>query len=97
MTEKLLGQFITWLEDCGAATVTTAGALAWVTLPAGASPGWLKFRMQAVRGFAAYLHTLTRMPRSRRPGLLPGGPSRAVPYLYSDRPTSPRCSRRLAS
>jgi hypothetical protein len=56
--EKLLGQFITWLEDRRAATITTADALAWVTMPAGASAGWLKMRMQAVRGFAAYLATL---------------------------------------
>ena len=81
--EKLLGQFITWLEDHGAATITTADALAWVTLPAGASPGWLKFRMQAVRGFAAYLHTLDPAAEIPPPGLLPGGPRRAVPYLYS--------------
>jgi integrase len=81
--EKLLGQFITWLEDAGATTITTAGALAWVTLPAGASPGWLKFRMQAVRGFAAYLQTTDPDAEVPPPGLLPGGPRRAVPYLYS--------------
>jgi hypothetical protein len=39
--EKLLGQFITRLEDQRAATVTTADALAWVTLPAGTSARWL--------------------------------------------------------
>jgi integrase/recombinase XerD len=81
--EKLLCQFITWLEDSGAVTVTTSGALAWVTLPAGASPGWLKFRMQAVRGFAAYLQTTDPDAEIPPPGLLPGGPRRAVPYLYS--------------
>jgi integrase len=80
---KLLGQFIGWLEDRGAVTVTTADALAWVMLPAGASPGWLKFRMQAVRGFAAYLAALDPSAEIPPPGLLPGGPRRAVPYLYS--------------
>lgn len=81
--EKLLGQFITWLEDTGAATITAADALAWVTLPTDASPGWLKFRMQAVRGFAAYLATIDPATEIPPPGLLPGGPRRAVPYLYS--------------
>ena len=81
--EKLLGQFIAWLEDRGAATITTAEALAWVTLPAVAGPGWLQFRMQAVRGFAAYLQTLSPDTEVPPPGLLPGGPRRAVPYLYS--------------
>ncbi len=80
---ELLGQFVGWLEDRGAATVTTAAALAWVTLPDHASPGWLKYRMQAVRGFAAYLATLDPSTEVPPPGLLPGGPRRAVPYLYS--------------
>src|SRR5213075_1064529 len=31
---KLLAQFITYLEQRGTSTVTTAAALAWVTLPA---------------------------------------------------------------
>lgn len=39
---ELVGQFIGWLEDHGAATVTTADALAWVTLPERAGPGWLR-------------------------------------------------------
>jgi integrase/recombinase XerD len=81
---ELLGQFIGWLEDHGAATVTTADALAWVTLPERANPGWLQYRMQAVRGFAAYLATLDPSAEVPPPGILPGGPRRAVPYLYSD-------------
>jgi integrase len=81
--EKLLGQYVSWLEDRGAATVTTADALAWVLLPAEASAGWLKFRMQAVRGFAAHLASLDPATEIPPPGLLPGGPRRAVPYLYS--------------
>jgi integrase/recombinase XerD len=81
--EKLLGQFITWLDVRGATTITTADALAWVTLPADASPGWLKFRMQSVRGFAAYLQATDPAAEIPPPGLLPGGPRLAVPYLYS--------------
>jgi len=81
---ELLGQFVAWLEDHQAATVTTADALAWVMLPERASPGWLKYRMQAVRGFAAYLATFDPSAEVPPPGLLPGGPRRAVPYLYSD-------------
>jgi integrase/recombinase XerD len=80
---KLLDQFITYLDDRGSRKVAVADALAWASLPAGGSPGWLRMRMTVVRGFAAYLATLdpdTEVP----PGsLLPGGPRRAVPYLYS--------------
>jgi len=81
--EKLLEQFLTWLEQRGTTAVTVADALAWATLPAGASPGWLAFRMSVVRGFAAYLHTLDPAAEVPPAGLLPGGSHRAVPYLYS--------------
>lgn len=81
---KLLGQFVSWLEDRDASTVTAADALAWVALPDGASLGWLKLRMQTVRGFAGYLATVDCAAEVPPPGLLPGGPRRAVPYLYSD-------------
>ena len=80
--EKLLGQFITCLEQHGDGTVTVAGALAWATLPAGASPGWLRMRITVVRGFAAYLATVdpaVEVP----PASLPGRARRAVPCLYS--------------
>jgi hypothetical protein len=81
--EKLLGQFITYLERRGAGTVTVADALAWATLPAGASPGWLRMRITVVRGFAAYLATLDHAAEVPPASLLSGGTRRAVPYLYS--------------
>ena len=81
--EKLLGQFLTYLEQRGSGTVTVADALAWATLPAGASPGWLGMRMTVVRGFAAYLATVDPAAEVPPAGLLPGGTRRAVPYLYS--------------
>ncbi len=80
---RLLEQFITYLHERGSATVTVTDALAWVSLPPGASPGWLRFRMQAVRGFAAYLRTLDPATEVPPASLLPGGPRRVVPYLYS--------------
>ncbi len=80
---KLLKQFIAYLHERGSRTVTVTDALAWATLPPGASPGWVRFRMQAVRGFATYLRTLDPAAEVPPAGLLPGGPRRAVPYLYS--------------
>ncbi len=80
---RLLDQFITYLEQRGTATVTVADALAWATLPAGGSPGWLRMRMTVVRGFAAYLRTLDPAAEVPPASLLPGGNRRAVPYLYS--------------
>jgi integrase len=82
--EKLLGQFLRWLEEQDADTITVSRALAWAQLPQGASAGWYSFRLQVVRGFAAYLHTLDPATEVPPPGLLPGGSRRAVPYLYTD-------------
>lgn len=81
---KLLAQFITFLEQQTASTITVADAVAWASLPATGSPSWLGLRMSVVRGFATYLHMLD--PRVEVPpaGLLPTTVSRAVPYLYSD-------------
>jgi integrase/recombinase XerD len=80
---KLLAQFIDYLEQRGAAAVTVSDALAWATLPAGASPGWLRMRITVVRGFAAYLATFDPSAEVPPASLLPGGTRRAVPYLYS--------------
>jgi integrase/recombinase XerD len=80
---KLLDQFISWLEQRGTSTITVADALAWATLPAGGSPGWLRMRITVVRGFAAYLATIDPSAEAPPASLLPGGTRRAVPYLYS--------------
>jgi integrase len=82
--EKLLAQFLTWLEVHGKDGVTVADALAWASLPASGSPSWLAFRMGVVRGFAGYLHTLDARVEVPPRGLLPDSPHRAVPYLYCD-------------
>jgi len=80
--EKLLAQFITYLEDAGAATVTTEHALAWATLPGG-DANWHAHRLSAVRGFAAYLRTIDPAAEVPPAGLIPSRPRRATPYLYS--------------
>jgi integrase/recombinase XerD len=82
--EKLLAQFIAWLEQQDKDIVTITDALAWVRLPDGASPSWLRMRMRAARGFAAYLRTIDPVHQTPPPGLVGGHVRRAVPYLYSD-------------
>ena len=81
---RLLGQFVSYLEARGAATITIADALAWATLPAGASPAWQAIRLAAVRGFAAYLHGTDPTVQVPPAGLIRRGNDRATPYLYSD-------------
>jgi integrase len=82
--EKLLLQFVDYLDELGRDSFSIDDALMWAKLPAPASPGWLGMRLSVVRSFAAYLHTLDPTAPVPPPGLLPGRGRRTVPYLYSD-------------
>src|SRR6266487_4168274 len=82
--DRLLGQFLDYLDQQGAATVTVAHALAWARLPASASTTWHAIRLSMVRGFASYLHSLDPTVAVPPADLLRHGPDRATPYLYSD-------------
>jgi integrase/recombinase XerD len=80
----LLAGFVRYLEQAGAAAITTGDALAWATAPADADPSWWRARLAAVRPFARYLAPLVPGTEVPPRGLLPGPVSRrAVPYLYS--------------
>jgi integrase len=83
-TEKLLRQFIGYLEIAGAQTVTVDNALAWACLPGNGESCWWTHRLSAVRGFAIYLHTLDATAEVPPADLLPWRQHRASPYLYSD-------------
>jgi integrase len=83
-TGRLLGQFVDHLDVQGATTLTVADALAWATLPAGASSTWHAIRLSMVRGFAAYLHGLDPTVAVPPADLLRHGNDRVTPYLYSD-------------
>ncbi len=80
---RLLGQFVGYLEAHGADTVTAEHALAWAAQPAGASVHWRAIRLSAVRGFAAYLHSLDPSAEVIPAGQFRPGVCRATPYLYS--------------
>lgn len=81
---QLLAQFVAYLDQAGADTVTVEHALAWATLPAGGDTGWWAYRLSAVRGFAGWLHTLDPAAEVPPADLLPARRRRATPYLYSD-------------
>ena len=71
--EKLLAQFLTFVEDRGEEHLTTETALAWATLPAGADRSWMSsaaFRRSPLR------HSPAR-DRPRHPGAADGYPARA--------------------
>jgi len=83
-TEKLLADFISFVEASATDRVTIDLALAWATHPAQGAMSWWAARLTVVRRFATYLHALdpdTEVPPTE---LLPDQSHRAVPYLYSD-------------
>jgi integrase len=83
-TEKLLAQFLTFVEARGEVHVTTAAALAWATLPAKADRSWTHHRLSVVRCFAVHLRGIDPATETPLRDLLPGRSPRATPYLYSE-------------
>lgn len=80
--EKMLTQFIAYLEQHDADVITVEHAVAWATLP-GAAGWWHALRLIAVRRFAVYVRNLDDRTQIPPPGLIPHGKHRATPYLYS--------------
>jgi integrase len=78
---RRLSDFVTFMEDRGAETITTALAMEWVT-STGQQPSW-SIRLSDVRCFAqhlAHFDPLTEVPpRDAVPPV-----RRAKPYIYSD-------------
>lgn len=81
--EKLLGQFVSHLEERGAETITVGHALAWARLPDGDS-NWWAHRLSVVRVFATYVHSIDERHEVPAADLLRWRGGRANPYLYSD-------------
>jgi integrase len=81
--EGMLGQFVAFLEQAGASTVTTELALCWAADTSG-SENRKAVRLSMVRGFAAYLRTIDPMTEIPPTGILIARKRYAIPYLYSD-------------
>lgn len=79
----LLAEFVVYLNQVEAKTITTELALCWATLPAGADPAWHGARLAAVRPFARYLATIDTATEIPPADLLPARAGRATPYIYS--------------
>jgi len=81
---RLLPRFAAFLEERGAATVTTELAVAWARLPADQHPNLWAKRLSIARLFAAYMQTLDPATEVPPADLLPLRQRRATPYLYRD-------------
>lgn len=80
---QLLLEFVGYLHDMGAETITVEAALAWARRPIGADPIWWQRRMSVVRCFARHLKTLDSACQVPPTDLLPVARQRKTPYLYS--------------
>jgi integrase len=80
---QLLADFVSYLDEQGATTVTTELAMAWARRPAGANPSWWGARLSVVRVFARYLRTIDPATEVPPADTLPARSQRATPYLYS--------------
>jgi len=81
---RLLETFVDFLEQAGAATITTELALAWAKLPVGARAHRWRQRLGIVRRFARYLATIDPHAEVPSKDLLPASCRRVAPYIYSD-------------
>jgi integrase len=81
--ERLLENFVGFLEHAGAERITTELALMWARMPVHAHPHRWRQRLGIVRAFARYVATLD--PGSEIPAddLLCAHRPRVAPYIYS--------------
>ncbi|MGH3915840.1 MAG: tyrosine-type recombinase/integrase [Pseudonocardiaceae bacterium] len=80
---RLLLDFVGYLRDSGAETITVDAAVSWANQPVGADPIWWQRRLSVVRCFARHLTTLDPACQVPPTDLLPVGRQRKTPYLYS--------------
>jgi len=81
---RLVVQFVDYLEDVGATSITTEQALAWLRLRTTASPFRQRQRLAAVREFARYVQSIDTQTEVPSKALLPIRLQRRAPYLYSE-------------
>lgn len=82
--DRLLVDFLDYLEDSDAATITCAAALAWATGRPNASPTQWAHRLSVVRGFARHLQCVDPTVEVPPPDLLSRPRYHPAAYLYSE-------------
>ena len=79
---RRLTDFVAFMEQHEAATITTRLAVTWATLPVDRHASWA-LRLTDVRGFARHLANIDPETEVPPAGMLPPL-KRARPYIYSD-------------
>jgi len=81
-TELLLNDFVDYLQEHDAATVTAGAAIDWASLSAtGPSSRWHAQRLSVVRIFARYLHVIDPAHEIPPPKVFPTPNQRATPFI----------------
>ncbi len=83
--ERLLLQFVDYMEEQGAVTITTELALGWAKKPSHTRPRWSAKRLQTVRVFAEHMRAIEPSTEVPPRDLLPALSHRATPCVYSER------------
>lgn len=78
-----LRQFVAYLDELGATTITIDSAVAWATQPAEATPWWWSHRLSMVRVFARHMASLDPATEVPPTDVLPASTPRATPFIYS--------------
>ncbi|MGO9955500.1 MAG: tyrosine-type recombinase/integrase [Solirubrobacteraceae bacterium] len=81
--ERMLDNFVAFMETADASTITVDLALRWATMPAGVGHAYLAQRMRAVRGFSRYLHGIDPATEIPPLELLPARKHRPTPHIYT--------------
>jgi integrase/recombinase XerD len=81
--QRLLENFVEFLERAGAERITSELAVMWATLPQDAHPHRWGQRLTIVRVFARYVATLDADSEIPSKDLLPARRPRVAPYIYS--------------
>lgn len=81
---RLLPDFITFLEQAGAARITSDLAVTWARGSGTAHPAWWRARLSIVRGFARFIQTIDPTSEVPPADLLRAHRPRVTPYLYSE-------------
>lgn len=81
--QRILENFIGFLEQAGAERVTSELALMWARMPANAHPHRWRQRLGIARGFARYVATLDPSSEIPSEDLLRAHRPRVAPYIYS--------------
>jgi len=82
--QRLLEEFVWFLEQESTSQITSRLALLWATQPKHIQPAEWAARLSVVRGFARYWSAIDATTQVPPDNLLPYRPRRAKPYLYSE-------------